>query len=489
MYKVFCDEYLIHSDTLDSLKLSNTKLDCELNKAGSFEFTIYPNHPRFDKLRKLKSNIVVYQDEDIIFRGRIISEEYGFINEKRVICEGELAFLLDSVQRPYDFQYGSLHTTVSNLFTLFIENHNSQVGEDRQFKIGRVTVQDDNNYIVRSASEHDNTWSALNEKLIKPLGGYVFVRHETDGIYIDYLKDFENESKQTIKFGKNFLDVKKITNAAETATAMIPLGAVINNDTKERLSIKSVNNGIDYIYDTEAVEAYGWIFTTEKWDDVTIASNLLEKAQKRMNGIIGLANSIELDAADLSYIDGVEGFRLGTYVNVFSIPHGIKSKYLVSKLSINLTNPAANKLVLGSTFSSFTEQANAATKDTMAIKQQIEEITNTVKSIAGELSMRETANLINGWVNYSSEYEAAGYWKDAQGNVHISGLIKNGAMAANTVIFTLIDGYRPKLALRASVTSGSSICAIDVLPNGDVKIVSGASTEWLSLSGISFRIN
>ena len=60
MYRVYCDSYLLHDPRLSDLKLINPKCDLELNKTGSFTFTIYPNHPYFDKLKKLKSIVTIY---------------------------------------------------------------------------------------------------------------------------------------------------------------------------------------------------------------------------------------------------------------------------------------------------------------------------------------------------------------------------------------------------------------------------------------------
>ena len=273
MYQVYCDSHLIYDTRVDSLKLVNPKLDLELNKTGSFTFTIYPSHPHYAHLQKLKSIIQVYSNDYLIFRGRILNDDQGFYNEKAVSCEGELAFLLDSVQRPFDSQ-----GTPKELFEKLITAHNSQVDESKRFIIGNVTVTDPNDYIHRSDSLYKNTWTNLNDKLIDTLGGYVWVRHESDGNYIDYLSDFDALSSQKIAFGKNLIDISKITKGENIATAIIPLGA--NDEEKnERVTIASVNNGLDYIYDQEAVNKYGWIYKTVEWNDVTLPENLLAKAK------------------------------------------------------------------------------------------------------------------------------------------------------------------------------------------------------------------
>jgi phage minor structural protein len=373
MYKVYCDNDLIYDNRLSQLSLINPSLSLELNKTGSFTFTIYPSHPYFDKLKKLKSIITVYQDGFLIFRGRILNDKQGWHNEKQVTCEGELAFLLDSIQRPYDFMSGERHTTVEELFAFFIENHNSQVEESHQFKLGNITVHDPNNYIVRADSTYMNTWDSINKKLIESFGGYLWVRHEPDGNYIDYLLDFETISSQTIEFGKNLLDLSRVTKGEDIATAIIPLGAKTGTDEDaERLTIASVNNDIDYVFNQEAVDTYGWIFKTVVWDDVTEESNLLRKGNEYLASAVNLLISIDLSAVDLSAVEtNISAFHLGTYISVKTKPHGLNSLFLVTKLSLNLATPKKNKLTLGTSYASFTEKSSGANKEIGVVSQQL----------------------------------------------------------------------------------------------------------------------
>lgn len=352
MYQVYCDSFLLYNDQVEGYQIFNPKIDLELNKTGQFEFTIYNDHPHFDKLKRLKSIIRVYQDDFLLFRGRILNDEQGFHNEKAVFCEGEMAFLVDTIQRPYDFT-----GTPAELFAQLISNHNAQVDADHQFIVGNVTVTDPNDYISRADSEYLNTWESIQKKLIEILGGYLWIRHEADGIYIDYLAELNFLSPQEVTFGKNLLDLKRQTKGEEIATAIIPLGAK-EEGGEGRLTIVSVNNGVDYVHNQEAVDVYGWIFRVQTWDDVTEPGNLLTKANAFLNEQMQLLYSVELDAADLATVDKtVTSFHLGTKVRVTTNPHSINQLFLVSKLSINLLQPASNKLTLGSTIQTFTERA------------------------------------------------------------------------------------------------------------------------------------
>lgn len=352
MYRVYCDSWLLYNDQLQAYKIFNTKAELELNEIGGFDFDIYPDHPNFDKLKRLKSIIRVYQDDFLLFRGRVLNDEQGFYNEKKVECEGELAFLVDSIQRPYDFT-----GTPAELFTQFITNHNAQVDAEHQFKVGRITVTDPNDYINRSDSEYLNTLESIKSKLLDTLGGYIWIRHEADGVYIDYLAELNFLSPQTVTFGKNLLDLKRQTKGEDIATAIIPLGAK-EEGSENRLTIASVNNGVDYVYNQEAVDRYGWIFKTVKFDDVTEPANLIRKGNEALNEQMQMLYTIELNAADMATVDKtVESFHLGTQVRVTTEPHSINQLFLVRKLSINLLQPASNKLTLGDSFNTLTEQA------------------------------------------------------------------------------------------------------------------------------------
>ena len=353
MYHVYCDNYLLYDDQLEGYKIFNPKVEVELNKIGQFEFTIYNDHPSFNNLNRLKSIIQVFQDGFLLFRGRILNDEQGFYNEKQVTCESEVAFLVDSIQRPYDFT-----GTPAELFTMLINNHNAQVDADHQFIVGNITVTDPNDYISRADSDYLNTLESIQKKLIETLGGYLWFRHEADGVYIDYLAELNLLSPQTIEFGKNLLDLKRETNGEDIATAIIPLGAKIEGES--RLTIETVNNGVDYVYNQEAVDAYGWIYKKEVWDDVTEASNLLSRGNAFLNEQMQMFYTLELNAADMATVDSsVESFHLGTYVRVTTNPHSIDQLFLVSKLSINLLQPASNKLTLGATIQTMVERAVA----------------------------------------------------------------------------------------------------------------------------------
>ena len=350
MFRIYCDGILLYHSNLESLKIFAPSLELELNKTGSFVFTLYPDHPRFFTVKRLKSIIEVFQDDFLLFRGRVLDEEVGWHNEKTFSCEGELAFLLDTIQRPYDFT-GS----IPDFLGMLLSNHNAQADAEKRFALGNVTVTDPNDYIVRSDIDYTSTWDVITKKLVEMLGGFLQVRHVNGVNYLDYLEESTLLAPQKITFGKNLLDLKRTRKGEDIATAIIPLGAKLQ-DTDQRLTIASVNGGLDYIVDAAAVKDLGTIFRTVIFDDVTEPANLKTKGEAQLSESVKQWESLELTAADMSAVDkDITSFHLGTQVQVESYPHGLNQRFRVEKLSLNLFDPAANKMTLGKSIKAFSE--------------------------------------------------------------------------------------------------------------------------------------
>lgn len=352
MYQVRCGDNILYDARDDELTLYDMKLSLEVNKAGSLSFVIYPQHPYFEVITKLQSIIEVVKNNRIIFKGRVMSDSQGFYCEKRVECEGKLAFFNDSIFRAFEFK-GSPNL----FFKQILDNHNNQVKDFQKLKTGIITVSDPNDYINRSSETNLNSLEVINTRLLDTLGGYLSVRYEEDGDYLDYLKEFINYATQPISFGENLLNLAHDVSAEETYTAMIPMGADVNG---KKINISSVNNGLDYIVNQKAAEKYGIIYAPEDvstWSDVTLPINLLKKAQDYLNNLgITLKETLELSAVDLNLTDAeVESFNFCDYIRVLSGPHNIYQTYLLRKLDIDIGNPQNTKITLGESKNTLTE--------------------------------------------------------------------------------------------------------------------------------------
>lgn len=372
MYKVLCDGALMYDPRFEELALINPVVKLEENKAGSFSFKILPNHPLYDAIKRRKSVIQVLQDEEIIFAGLCVEEKTDFYNQKTVNCEGELSYLNDSIQRPKRYQ----DVTVRGLLEAYINNHNAQVDESKHFEVGMVTVEDSNDSIY-CYTNMNSTMKEIKEDLVDDLGGYLRVRY-ADGVkYIDYLAEAMNTTAQTIEIGENLLDFSSNIDSSEIATAIIPLGEVLEERTVEgldtRLTIESVNEGLDYVHSPEAVEAYGWIYKTVQFDGVTTPEALKRKGEQYLADIQFENMVIEAKAVDLHLTDAeIERFKLSDQIRVVSPPHGLNKLFRLTKLTINLNKPASNVITLGKD-----EAVSLSAKS----NQENEEIKKAIESI------------------------------------------------------------------------------------------------------------
>jgi hypothetical protein len=97
----------------------------------------------------------------------------------------------------------------------------------------------------------------------------------------------------------------------------------------------------------------------------------------------------------------------------------------------------------------------------------------------------QNPSFLNAWHNYGAGYNAAGYFKDSMGIVHLKGLVAGGL--GGTTIFVLPAGYRPTARqLHVTATNGAAPGRCDVLSSGEVVPVAG-DTAWFSLDGITFQ--
>lgn len=372
MYRVLCDGLPIYDLRDEELVLIDPKLTLEVNKAGSFEFKMPPNHPQYNLPVKMRSVIQVFQDDVEIFSGRPIEQKTDFYNRKFISCEGQLAYLNDSIQRPAEYH----DKTVRGYLETLIANHNSQVDESKQFKVGIVTVKDNNDSLYRYTN-YNSTLQEIKEDLVDDLGGYIRIRNVDGYHYIDYIEEYDNTNNQTIQFGENLLDFSRNFDWTELVTAIIPLGAKLEESPiealEQRLTIESVNNGCDYLTNEEALATFGWIAKTVTWDGVKTPEMLLSKGRKWLTDNQFEEMVIEAKAIDLHYTDGeIEQFKLGDKIKVHSLLHGIDRYFPLTKMTIQLNNLSANTITLGTTVkTSLTAKAISISSATQKMGESI----------------------------------------------------------------------------------------------------------------------
>lgn len=329
----------------DELRLVDAPITLEAGASGEFDFTIPPCNVAYGHIHKFVDDITVYEDGNMIFAGRPYYISSDFYMNHTVKCEGYLTLLNDSVARPFTYT-GNLNGLVTALLT----SHNSQVETSKQIQLGNITVTDNNDYVYREYTAYAKTIDRIHD-LVNSYGGYPIIRKTNGVLYFDWLASFSAQSTQEINLGDNLLDVRQIEDGTGIVTVLIPLGAEIVDEstlTRSRLTVASVNDGKDYIEDTDGIREFGRIVGFHIWDDVTTASQLLSKGTAWLSDVSKQKLQIIITAADLANAGyNVDNFKVGTRAKTTAAQHGIIGQWFTClKLAFNLLKPGEKRLTM-----------------------------------------------------------------------------------------------------------------------------------------------
>nr|WP_304973132.1 phage tail protein [uncultured Schaedlerella sp.] len=410
MYEVYIDGKVLYYPEDDEAVVIDPQLELALNDAGSFEFLLTPGNPEYENIQNRQSMIQILKDEEEIFYGEVRSCGKDQDNIKECLAIGELAFLHDSIQPQAEYH----GLTTRQMLETWLNEHNSQVEERKRFYVGIVTIHDTNDSLYRYTNR-ETTLDAIREKLVGRLGGYLRIR-KVDGVrYLDWitLPEYGKYCEQPIEFGSNLLDYAENCSAEDLATAVIPLGARLDDSHIEGLEaytdITSVNGGEDYLYIPEAVERYGWVRKVVTWDDVTIPANLKKKGEEWLKDNQYESLVLELTALDLSDLDSdYEAFALGDTVHASAWPYGMDRTFPVQEMTIYLQEPDRNRLTLGTTIrKNYTSQMKDSNKKVSTELDNVRQTTSWMQSAIDNA----TAMMTGSKGGYKiSEYDEDGRW-------------------------------------------------------------------------------
>ncbi len=410
MYEIYIDGKIAGYPGDEENVIIEPKLELALNDAGSFEFLLPPGNPEYENIQNRKSMVSVCKNGKEIFHGEIRSCKKDQDNIKECFAIGELAFLCDSIQPQGDYH----NLTPRQMLETWLNEHNSQVEERKWFRVGIVTIHDTNDSLYRFTNR-ENTLDAIRKKLIEKLGGYLRIRKK-DGIrYLDWitLPEYGKYCEQSIEYGMNLLDYAEESSAEDLATAVIPLGARLEQSAIEGLEsyvdITSVNEGIDYLYIPEAVEHYGWVRKVVTWNDVTLPENLKRKGMQWLIDNQYESLVLELTAVDLSDLGNeYDAFELGDVVHASAWPYGMDRTFPVQQMTIYLQEPEKNKLTLGTTVrKTYSSQVKDSVKHMDVQLENVRQTTVWLQSAIDNATQMMTGSKGGYKV---SEYDENGRW-------------------------------------------------------------------------------
>lgn len=462
MYTIYADDSLLYLPGDEELSVLSPVLETQCNAAGTLTFVLLPEHPMYSALHKMRTRIDVRQDDEIIWRGRVLETETDFYRQKTVTCEGELTYLVDSVLHPY--KLADYDSTAAGLFRLYLTRHNEAVSEAQQFQIGNVDIE------TLSSVEntgYGNTWDEISGNLLDIHGGFLRVRHEGGVRYLDWTKESGTSCGQVIHFGENLLDLSEYVSASEVVTCLIPYAG----QGDSRITIESVNDGKDYIEDEAGIALYGRIWGVTEFD-AKDASKLLEMAKGNLQKRLKETITITISAVDLHLLDvNAESFHVGDKVRVVSPPHGIDAEYTCTAISLDLVSPDQSEYTFGTP-----ETGMAST--TAATNKAVEVVDTSVEYLRQIVSDQNTHLLITDGL-------ITAYAQKINENTNTLNTVQttlNGINGTLTSYVSIIDRHTQDIITVKTTLDGMSGTLENKVSKGDVVSVINQSAGAVKIS-------
>lgn len=392
--------------TSKSNKLSAGKINKVLNTADEFTFIITMQNTYYQKLKPIVGLVKVINlfDNSIEFYGRILEisgeMDSGGIFHQEIVCESHLGFLNDMTlmyeKRP--------NKGPEEYLRHVIDFHNARVEPHKRFKVGNITVPNktDSPYLYCT---YETTWECIKERLVAKFGGYLIMRSEKDGNYIDYLESIGEHKKSPIQLGKNIKSSSRNVSLADMMTQIVPIGGDLDKGStetgsdvvREQVNIGPAMGGPLYLSDNALIKEFGVIRKIVVWSEITDSNVLKARGQQYLdNQRVALANW-KVSVVDRALIDNnYEKFELGNYHPIVNAPlSGIEELQIIEK-EIDIIRPQAVELTIGAdrlTLSSFQLQQQAAQKSmekVMADRDAQNNLSNSIALLKTELSQYQS---------------------------------------------------------------------------------------------------
>ena len=343
MYVVYYDNIAIASTEHPKFAMATAVITQAKNSADKFAFTLPATNPERDTPQIRMGIVTVRRDNELIFKGDVISTRLRFDGSREITCQGCLAWLNDVCNTRI-----TVANTVSASFAARMTRYNSMCATKRQIQAGNCTNKPTATVKIFNPEAY-NTIFDYFKLLLESKGGLMLPRYSGDDVFLDYLDTKGKTSSQEIYFGKNLLDLENYISAENTATVLFPTG-------QGGLVVTSVNpTGQPYIVNNPLYSRYGMIAQAAQYDAET-AAELMSEATATLNALAVLNQTITLTAIDLSMLDStVDSIEIGDNVHAVSAPHGLDTTLECSGKTIDLVNPANSTITLGKTLKSLSK--------------------------------------------------------------------------------------------------------------------------------------
>ena len=402
---------VLHNPRKSGEKILSGTLTQSLSGIDTVDFTIPLTNKYYNDIQPINSliRVINVRDGKTEFYGRVLTtngETDGNGISKSYTCESILGYFHDSTQTFRRIR----NTTVYDYLKAIVDYHNDNVEPHKRFKIGNVTVQNQSDIPTRYIG-YETTFDTIKNDLIGKMGGYIRLRIEDDGNYIDYLEDVGVDIDSPIQLGKNIVSARRELNLDGLLTQIVPIGSdldtgqVRDDDNgqfviRERVGIESVNGGVKYLQDDELVKEFGVIQKPVNWTNISSPHILKIRAQQYLDNQKVAMASWTIESVELYLIDNrFKKYEVGNKHPIINPPLTSIEKLQIIKKKTDLLNPHEVSLDVGSSaqsLSAYQLQQQEAKKsmekafmEEMAKRKEQEKVTNEITLLQAEVKQIE----------------------------------------------------------------------------------------------------
>lgn len=344
--------------TIPEYALVDPILTLEVNQAGSLEFSMEYDHPRYSDYQVLLTIVEVRDNEGrVLFRGRILNDEVGLYGAKKIFCEGELACFNDCIVRPFNFEENGIRA--DDFFYMLIDAYVAG-GFHHLITAGTARDRLDHPFPPSLADKMlylsgDGSSTVMDElsNLNQEIGGHIFYMawqgtSEAMVWYVDSNDVEHNRSDQEIRLSRNLIDYVQKRDASEIYTVIVPRGKRDEDDNY--LTVESITGGADWIPNDTMVGTYGKIERSFEFSEIEDAQELYDAGVKQMMIDNTEVVNLTIKAVDLRYVDGSARYTImkpGIWVPL-SFNDTYNERYVfLTKATYNLADASKDEYQFG----------------------------------------------------------------------------------------------------------------------------------------------
>lgn len=402
-------------------KLAAAQIKRATNSEASFDLTMLPNNPGFDKMHSLTTRIKVIRPTTgkIEFVGRVLQPSRGMEDSGLVSASYTCADALDYLHDVFP-PYKTLTGTGAQIITALLGIFNGYPGIEAYKHIAVGNIGGKASYTLEIGPEKD-LYDTIHDFVVTVMGYEMQLRvvGETE-LYLDVQSTLGTTSDVTIAITRNLKALQVEEDPTGIITRAIPLGAVKQDNAttagsasetvQHRVSLADIGKPV-YIDLPDVMAIYGVQAGPVIFDDVTDANQLTARLQAWAKAQRPVQRKFTVTALDLSILGkAAEDFDMYNYYTVKAPIIGIDEPLRVIGQTIDLINVTSESLTIGDKYKSGTDyaleslkqitstkglvsQVQALTVVTSESAQAVSDISKTVSAIRTDLSNADLSGI------------------------------------------------------------------------------------------------